>query len=373
MSLSNLITIFSSNIASAISGYKHSKIEKKSDSNFLNKISQYSFWKNTAETSVPEYQTYNHVHDFLDECTVKNGRAIAPSGKNRKVLFIGFDGMRADSLEFVLQNGNSKTIAYNSKASTGGIGELVKKGAVYLAYCGGEAGTNTQQTTSTSSCWTSHFTGVWGNKHGIITNDDSKNLKYKTFMLEYAEKGLNTSVAFDWDPYFDVNLREEVKYVMQNNLPMRFCDIDRVKKAGNAFSNFLAPDEPSVSVPYDTGMRDYIISRIEQGDDIVCGIFHNIDTAGHMYGFGTSTQYIGTVINCDLYAYSILNVIREREKSLNEEWLIVFANDHGGLGKGHGNQTLEERTTWIATNIPFDEKYYSKGYDGFNVKQRSMQ
>ena len=53
MSLSNLITIISSNITSAISGYKYDKIEKKSDSNFFNKISKYSFWKNTVETSIP--------------------------------------------------------------------------------------------------------------------------------------------------------------------------------------------------------------------------------------------------------------------------------------------------------------------------------
>lgn len=30
--------------------------------------------------------------------------------------------------------------------------------------------------------------------------------------------------------------------------------------------------------------------------------------------------------------------------------------------------SIEERTTWIVTNIPFDEKYYSNGYDGFNCK-----
>lgn len=367
MSFSNLITIISSNITSAISHYKHGNIEKKSDINFLNKISKYSFWKNTAETSIPEYRTYNHVHDFLDECKIENGKALTPNGKIRKVLFIGFDGMRADALPYIVQSEKSNIIAYNNRTGVGAINEISKKGGLYFAYCGGESKA-TEQQTSTSACWTSHFTGVWGNEHGIITNDDVKNMQFKTFMLEYAEKGLNTSVAFDWDPYFDVNLKEEVKYVMQKNLPMRFCDIDRVKKAGNEFNDFLAPDDPSNSAPYDTGMRDYIISRIELGDDIVCGIFHNIDTAGHMFGFGTSTQYIGTVINCDLYSYSILNVIREREKSLNEEWLVIFANDHGGLGKGHGNQTLEERTTWIATNISFDEKYYSNGYDGFSVK-----
>ena len=368
MSLSSLITLISSNITAAVSGYKTEKIDSKSNPEYLKKVGNYSFWKNTPETSLPEYQTYFHIHKFLDECEIRNGSAVSPKGKIRKVLFIGFDGMRADALEYVLQDENSEIAAFNAISGVGGINELAEKGAVYLAYCGGETGTETQQQTSTSACWTSHFTGVWGNKHGIITNDDVKNMQYKTFMLEYAEKGLNTAVAFDWDPYFDVNLREEVKYVIRRNLPMQFCDIDRVKKSNNTFNNFLAPDKPSNSAPYDTGMRDYVISRINQGDDIVCGIFHNIDTAGHMYGFGSSTQYIGAVINCDMYAHSVLNIIRDREKKLNEEWLVVFANDHGGLGKGHGKQTLEERTTWIATNIPFDEGCFSNGYDGFNIK-----
>ena len=69
-----------------------------------------------------------------------------------------------------------------------------------------------------------------------------------------------------------------------------------------------------------------------------------------------------------MYANSILNAVKEREEKYNEEWLVIFANDHGGLGKGHGEQTLEERTTWLVSNIKFDEKYYSNGYDGFNIK-----
>lgn len=343
----------------------------ESDAQYLKAVSQYPFWKNTADTSIPEYNTYYHVHDFLDECEMKDGSAVAPNGKVRKVLFIGFDGMRADALPYVLAD------ADNSKTGVSGIAELQKQGGIYLAYCGGETGTETEQTTSTSASWTSHFTGAWGAKHGIKTNDDSKNLQYKTFMLEYAEKGLNASIAFDWDQYLDVNLTEEVKHVMQNHLPMQFCDIDRAKadklKKTRAETlelyNFVAPETPSDSAPYDTGVRDYILDRMAQGDDIICGIFHNIDTAGHNYGFGISTQYKAAVLNCDMYANSVLNAVREREKNDNEEWLVVFANDHGGLGTGHGAQTPEERTTWIATNIPFDEKYYAKGYDGFNCKE----
>lgn len=342
----------------------------EADPQYLQNVSQYSFWNNTVDTSIPEYKTYNHVHDFLDVCEIKDGAAVAPNGKVRKVLFIGFDGMRADALPYVLDNAN------NSKTGVSGIAELQKKGGIYLAYCGGETGTYTEQTTSTSASWTSHFTGVWGSKHGIKTNDDSKNMDYKTFMLEYAEKGLNSSLAFDWDQYLDVNVKEEVKYVMDKNLPMQFCDIDRAKAEKLEKTraetielyNFVAPKTTSSSAPYDTGMRDYILERMEAGDDIICGIFHNIDTAGHNFGFGASTEYTGAVINCDMYAYSVLQAIAERENNFNKEWLVVFANDHGGIGKGHGEQSLEERTTWIATNIPFNEKYYLNGYDGFNIK-----
>lgn len=66
-----------------------------------------------------------------------------------------------------------------------------------------------------------------------------------------------------------------------------------------------------------------------------------------------------------MYAYSILQAVQAREEAYGEEWLVVFANDHGGIGQGHGGQSLEERTTWIATNIPFDETYYASGYNGF--------
>lgn len=233
MSISSLITRISSNITAAVAGYKRTGIDNKSNGSYLNEVGRYSFWKNTPQTSLPEYRTYNHVHDFLDVCEIKDGKAVSCDGKIRKVLFIGFDGMRADFLPYVLQDENSSLTAVNEKTGTGGISEIAQKGGVYLAYC---------------------------------------------------------------------------------------------------------------------------------------GIFHNIDTAGHMFGFG-STQYNGIVMNCDMYTYSVPWVIQEREKRFNEEWLVIFANDHGGLGKGHGNQTLEERTTWIATNIPFDEKYYAKGYDGFHCKE----
>lgn len=48
---------------------------------------------------------------------------------------------------------------------------------------------------------------------------------------------------------------------------------------------------------------------------------------------------------------------------------LSMANDHGGTGQGHGEQSAQERTTWIATNRKLDTAWYSVGYDGYNVQQ----
>ncbi len=352
-----------------------------SDASYLQTLDQSGIWVNSASTSVPEYQVYHHVHTFLDECAIENGSAVSPEGKTRKVLFLGFDGMRADAALQLFEGENvfDQSLGGGRQAASG-IRTLAAEGGIYLAYCGGETGTDTEQTTSTSASWTSQFTGVWGASHGIKTNDDAKNLQYKTFILEYAEQGLNTALAFDWDQYLDVNLKEEVKLALSSpQLPVQFCDIDRetkdkLKKTEAEtleLYNFVAPENPSPDAPFDSGMRDWVLARMAAGDDVVCGIFHNIDTAGHNYEFSPqNAQYKNAVYTCDTYAYEILQVVAERESLYNEEWLVVFANDHGGIGQGHGGQTLEERTTWIATNRLLDEAYFAEGYDGFTVRER---
>lgn len=340
----------------------------ETDEKYFEKLAADGFWTNTLETAVPIYQIYHHVHDFFDCCKITDEGAISPDGKRRKMLFLGFDGMRADAVRFVLPSKAGGKPAYNSKSNTSAIAKVSEKGGVYIAFCGGETNKDNQQTTSTSAGWTSQFTGVWELQNGIKTNNDIKNMSFKTFMLEYAKKGLHTSLGFCWDPYFDTNLKKEVSYALGRKLPMVFCDTDRAKQTYGETTPealFLTPDEPYIGDP---GLRDHAADRIESGDDIVTAIFDNIDGQGHAARFGISGEYKGAVINCDLYANSILNLIEEREKNNNEEWLVVFASDHGGKGFGHGSQTPEERTTWIATNIPFDEKYYSSSYDGFVLK-----
>lgn len=336
--------------------FKKKPNEVQSDPGYIENLKQYDFMMNSPENAIPETKIYSHVHAFLDKCSIKDSKAVGEDGRVRKVLFLGFDGMRPDMLPLVCSDSN------NAKTDVGGIDVLRQKGGIYFGYCGGETDTKTQETTSTSASWTSQFTGVWGEKHSIKTNDDTKNLTYKTFMLEYAEKGLHTSLAFAWDQYFDVNLKEEVKYVYNRSLPMTFCDIDRVKKTKLEKTraetlelyNFVTPEKPVSASPYDVGIRDFVIDRINADDSVICAIFDSIDSAGHRYGFGVSGEYKNAAVTCDMYSRSVLDAEKERVEKYNEEWLCIFANDHGGLGRDHGRQNPEEKMTWIATNIPIE-------------------
>lgn len=357
-------------MAGTLSACQGNKDQVSPDPDYTAKLGEYQIWENSPETAIQQYQIYNLVHSYLDECEISDSNAVSKENKTRKVLLLGFDGMRADAAARLLTNTNEFNGSQSTTLNSSAIRTVSDEGGIYLAYCGGEKGTDTEQTTSTSASWTSEFTGVWGSSHGIKTNDDSKNMTYKTFMLEYAEKGLNTAVAFDWDQYFDVNIKEEVKYVMESgNIPMVFCDTDREKKdkledtyaESLELYNFVAPETPSPSAPYDSGIRDWVIAQIESGTDVVCGIFHNVDTAGHTYEFSTgNSHYMNSAYSCDRSAYDILQIVKEREKEYNEEWLVIFANDHGGINQGHGEQSDEERMTWIATNRKFSEDVLSK-------------
>ncbi len=349
------------------------KIDKNED--YIDSVLRYDIWSNSFEQSIPIYQIYHHVHKFVDECEIKDNKAVSPDGKIRKVLFLGYDGMRVDMAAALLTRKNEFDDSLDCvNASFSGIKEVCRKGGIYLAYCGGETGTKTQQTTSTSAGWTAQFTGVWGTENGIKTNEDTKNMMHETFMLEYAEKGLASSLNFTWDPLFDVNYAPEVRQAMKRtDIKMDFCDTDRKKgasiskalKISQEFSDFLAPEAPSKSAPFDSAARDYVLHCINRGDDIVCGLYDSIDAMGHMFEFSPNcAEYANAAMTCDTFTYQILQEIDRREAEMNEEWLVILANDHGGIRKGHGGQTLQERTTWIATNKPIDETLFGKGYDG---------
>lgn len=359
------------------------------DKEYFNKVSKYSFWDNKADQSIAQYKFRNIVDDFLAEGEIKDGQCIGKDGKVKKVLYVGWDGTRADALTnifYVSQEVNG----YNYEASDySGLHKLKDEGGLYMAYAGGEKGEDSEQETSTCAGWTSEMTGGWNTLHGVNHNDDVKKADVDTFIMKYAKLGLNTSLAFDWGQLFDLTLKEEIRYWLNNkDLPVVYCDIDRPYASSKAdimknegiknekdilaesveMYNAVAIGEENINEksPYDIGMRDYLMGRIDNGDDIVMGIFHRPDTNGHTYEFSNDCgEYVNSVRNADIYLYQLIEKVKEREAEYNEDWLIVTTADHGGSGQGHGKQIYEHRTIWIACNKELDA-YFGKGYDGFN-------
>ena len=67
--------------------------------------------------------------------------------------------MRADAAARLLTNTNEFNGSQSTTLNSSAIRTVSDEGGIYLAYCGGEKGTDTEQTTSTSASWTSEFTG----------------------------------------------------------------------------------------------------------------------------------------------------------------------------------------------------------------------
>lgn len=364
------------------------------DKEYFKRVGNYSFWDNKASQSIAQYKFYDIMDKHLSTDTaIKDGKAIGADGKTKKVLFLGWDGTRADALTNIFYDEYSfDTNNYNYQADRySGLHRLKKEGGLYLAYAGGEKGKDSEQQSSTCAGWTSELTGGWNTLHGVDTNDDVKKADVDTIMLKYAKLGLNTGLAFDWGQLFDTTLSSEVDYLINNpNTPMRLRDIDRPIATSNAdilkneglkkekdiraksiahYDAVAMTGEIHKYANYDVAMRDYLIDVINDGDDIVGGIFHRPDTNGHTTGFGNgNADYINSVRNADIYLYEILDVIEERQATLNEDWLVIVTADHGGSGQGHGEQVYEHRTIWLATNKPVSESYYGNEYNGYVEK-----
>lgn len=324
--------------------------------NYFKNVAKYSFWDNKSEQAVAQYNIYNIMNDHLTNgVTYRDGKAYGVDGKVKKVALIGFDGARADGLINLIKDDNSDTNGCNESSPISGVNKLDSTGGVYLAYCGGEKGKDSQQATSTAPGWASMLTGGWNTEHGVKNNktdknDYQKNMEYKTIMLKYSETyGLKTLFTAQWGEHFTNTYVKEVQYLSENpSIPMEYM---------------RAESYTGIAV------RDIMIDRINNDYDIVFGILEATDDCGHGIGFGQGEQsYINAYRTNDLYAYQIIDAIESRPEYDGEDWLIIMSTDHGGIKRKHGGQTLEERIIWIACNKPIDEKYYSANFDGYKLK-----
>ncbi len=297
----------------------YSEDAKDTEEAYREKIAQVAY-ENTIETAIPQTELYDMINEHFS--------APLPEGKtSKKAIIIGYDGCRADAL--------SLTENYFS-----GINKMLDAGAsCKLTYCGGVnyPAVNTQDT-STAPGWCSIITGEWADKTGITGNGITKTLEYKTLLTSLTESGTIDSAAFvtSWDGHFAT---DDATY----NLEKAYCE----EKGLNVKFSYCAEDTASASA---------VIKDLKQDDcsDFIFAIYEGPDHAGHSFGFSTNNPIYqaGFRLN-EILAYRTLNAIENRDTYESEDWLIIITADHGGYGTGHGDESIQERMTFIVSNKEF--------------------
>lgn len=245
--------------------------------------------------------------------------------KTPKALIIGFDGARADSMNYLVEGNNTSLCGSNFVNEYSAINKLRNEGGLYLSYAGGEPGQS--QETSTAQGWASILTGEWGDKNGVLKHVVlSKDCP--TVLRELAEKGKKSVFYGIWPDHFTITYKGEMEIAEKENIPLRFIQLKNDKE-----------------------LEEKMLKEVKKDSDIIFGIFESPDLNGHGYGFGSAEyRYVLAISNLDRVSYKIIKALEDRPTYNEEDWLIIITSDHGGHKKGHGTQLDEDRTTFIASN-----------------------
>lgn len=227
--------------------------------------------------------------------------------QKKKVLVIGIDGCRPDCLE---------------AAKTPNMDFLRKNGAyTNSAYAGGELGKDTQQPTVSGPGWVSITTGVWANIHGVTNN------KFTGYNIEKA-------------PHFFKRIKAQNEKLYLSSISQWHPVNSKILTPSTKADFVLNPPDKGVSV------KELTIKHLkEKKPDVLFVHFDDVDHAGHATGYGTDKpKYIKSIEETDENIGHILKEIHNRK---DEDWLVIVTTDHGGIRKGHGGQSKEERTIFI--------------------------
>ena len=220
------------------------------------------------------------------------------SFSQNKVLIIGIDGCRADALE---------------KAHTPNLDSL-KKSGIYCA-------TSWQLgKTKSGPGWSSMLTGVWDLKHNVTDNQFSNhNFEEFPFFPSYVKRldaSKKSVLVVGWKSLFKISKNKGWDSCLKGK-----NDNDCLSKTIKLLKN-----------------ESFDVNMIHLND---------VDFAGHTTGFELENKnYIKAIEEADRKIGKLLNTIKNRPNFKNENWLILSSTDHGGKGKHHSGNSIEERKVW---------------------------
>ena len=223
----------------------------------------------------------------------------------KHVVVIGFDGLSPNGIE---------------NANTPNFHKLMKEGASTMH-------ARAALPSSSSTNWATMIMGAGPEQHGITSNDWEKN----NFVLPTVVQGEDFLFPTIFKLIHDQKKNAEIGAIYHWSGFGRLFE----KSAVNYDINPETEDETALKASNYIQSKQPVFTFVH---------FDHVDHAGHEYGHG-SPEYYKSVEKADVLLGEVLQAIAS--SAMANETVVIVSADHGGLGKGHGGESLQE------VEIPF--------------------
>ncbi|SCW92132.1 Chitobiase/beta-hexosaminidase C-terminal domain-containing protein [Sphingobium faniae] len=256
------------------------------------------------------YSPFRRVTLSLALVVFTMGGSAASAETERRanhVIVIGVDGLSPDGVK---------------SAKTPNLHDMMKKGSWSLNARG-------VLPTTSSANWASILTGAGPEQHGVTSND-----------WRVSEFNIPTSVIGSGGFYPSI-----FQVIADQRPDWKTGSIYHWSGFANLYDRQFVDHDVHGETEEETAKlaADYI--RAEKPAFLFVHL-DNVDHVGHADGHGTP-QYYAAVAQAD----KMIGRIRQAtvDAGIADETVILVTSDHGGVGKGHGGETLAElEIPWIA-------------------------
>lgn len=242
-------------------------------------------------------------------------RTVIAVKNDPHVLVVGIDGVRYDRL---------------LSAVTPALDQIARNGFLLPVSVHGK------NATISGPVWATVATGVYADRHKVTGNSDHPPeldaYQDLTAVLRGARPELRTMVAASWFP------------------------VAAPTACGPLFSSrgWVPEEDPEEAndagswAAADNAVADYAAGRLEH-EDLAASFVYFGEADVEAHNNGTGIGYLSAIQRCDSRVKSLLEAIESRPRRGDEHWTVIVVTDHGHVDAGgHGGETEDERTAWIA-------------------------